>query len=191
MMGTAMRNRNIEVEDLPKYTISDWKQWEGKWELIEGIPYAMSPMPDKKHQRINGRLYMEFANLLGHCPDCEAFLPVNYKINDINLLHPDLMVVCGEEEEGTYVNNTPHLVVEILSASTKTKDKKTKPKIYKALGIRYYLIIDPKVEMVSVYSLNKAGEYELKAKGRDISYPFEFGQCEVTVDFSRIWKGKE
>ncbi|MCO6492710.1 MAG: hypothetical protein J5I98_30105 [Phaeodactylibacter sp.] len=42
-MGTPMRNRNIEVEDLPRYTVSDWEQWEGKRELIDGIPFALSP----------------------------------------------------------------------------------------------------------------------------------------------------
>lgn len=189
-MGTAMRNRNIEVEDLPRYTLSDWEQWEGKWELIDGIPFALSPMPDKKHQRINGRLYIQFSDQLEDCPDCEAFLPVNYKINDVNLLHPDLLVVCGEDEDGTYITNTPGLVAEILSTSTKTKDKKTKLKLYQALGIRYYIIIAPKAETVSVFELNGAGEYELKANGRDISYQFEFDGCEITVDFSRIWKGK-
>ncbi|MCO6478311.1 MAG: Uma2 family endonuclease [Phaeodactylibacter sp.] len=190
-MGTAMRNRSIEVEDLPRYTISDWEQWEGKWELIDGIPFALSPMPGKKHQRINGRLYMEFTELLEDCPDCEAYLPVNYKVNDSNLFHPDLMVVCGEAPEGTYVTTTPHLVVEILSASSRKKDKKTKPKIYQALGIRYYLIVDPKAETISVFELNEAGEYELRAKGRDISYSFDFGGCGTTADLSRIWKGKK
>lgn len=60
-----------------------------------------------------------------------------------------------------------------------------------SLGIRYYLIVDPKVQTVSVFELNEAGEYELKLKGRDITYEFEFGQCKITVDLSRIWKGKK
>ena len=187
-MGTAMRNRKIEVEDLPRYSISDWEHWEGKWELIDGIPFAMSPMPGKKHQRINGQLYIQFTHLLGNCPDCEAYLPVNYKVNDSNLLHPDLLVVCGEEEEGTYVTTTPHLVVEILSESTKTKDKKTKPKVYQALGIRYYVIIDPKSETAIIFELGSDGNYEQKAKGRNITFRFEFGSCEAEIDFAGIWK---
>lgn len=189
-MGTAMRNRKIEVEDLPRYTIMDWEQWEGKWELIDGIPFALHPMPGKKHQRINGRLYMQFTHQLERCSDCEAYLPVNYKVNDSNLLHPDLLIVCGEEDEGTYVTTTPHLVVEILSKSTRTKDKKTKPKIYQALEIRYYLIIDPREESVAVFEISNSRAYELRMKGRDITYEFEFGDCKVTVDFSEIWRGK-
>ena len=28
---------------IPHYTYDDWINWEGKWELIEGHPIAMSP----------------------------------------------------------------------------------------------------------------------------------------------------
>ncbi len=35
---------------LPYYTYEDYLRWEGQWEVIEGIPYAMSPMPRPEHQ---------------------------------------------------------------------------------------------------------------------------------------------
>ncbi len=34
------------------YTIEDYKQWQGDWELIEGIPFAMAPSPFADHQII-------------------------------------------------------------------------------------------------------------------------------------------
>lgn len=37
---------------LPHYTFEDWKHWEGKWELIEGHPIAMSLNPVPRHQRV-------------------------------------------------------------------------------------------------------------------------------------------
>ena len=36
----------------PHYTYDDYCQWEGRWELIEGMPYAMSPAPVPAHQRV-------------------------------------------------------------------------------------------------------------------------------------------
>lgn len=30
------------LQILPHYSFEDWKHWEGKWELIYGIPYAMT-----------------------------------------------------------------------------------------------------------------------------------------------------
>lgn len=40
---------------LPKYTYDDYKNWEGKWELIDGIPYAMSPAPRIEHQEVSSK----------------------------------------------------------------------------------------------------------------------------------------
>ena len=35
----------IDREQLPHYTYEDYLCWEGRWELINGIPYAMTPAP--------------------------------------------------------------------------------------------------------------------------------------------------
>jgi len=40
----------------PGYTIEDWKTWDGRWELIHGVPYDMTPAPGPEHQRISGQL---------------------------------------------------------------------------------------------------------------------------------------
>ena len=33
----------------PHYTYDDYKNWQGDWELIRGVPYAMAPSPLKTH----------------------------------------------------------------------------------------------------------------------------------------------
>jgi Uma2 family endonuclease len=38
------------------YTLEDWKQWDGRWELIHGMAYDMTPSPGTKHQEVSGRL---------------------------------------------------------------------------------------------------------------------------------------
>ncbi|MFT4017058.1 MAG: hypothetical protein QM668_08865 [Agriterribacter sp.] len=45
---------------IPTYTINDRKLWEGDWELIKGIPVAMSPSPFNKHQLMSGDLHTYF-----------------------------------------------------------------------------------------------------------------------------------
>lgn len=42
---------------LPHYIYEDYCRWEGQWELIDGIPYAMSPASNIRHQDISGNLY--------------------------------------------------------------------------------------------------------------------------------------
>ena len=51
-MAGESRNRGLTEEDLPHYTYEDYVQWEGRWELIKGIPYAMVPMPALRHQEL-------------------------------------------------------------------------------------------------------------------------------------------
>ena len=57
LMGSA-------IKILPHYTYEDYCQWEGRWELIDGIPYAMSPAPTPHHQRIGANLITEFVNAI-------------------------------------------------------------------------------------------------------------------------------
>lgn len=32
-----------------RYKYSDYEKWEGRWELIDGFPYAMVPTPGWDH----------------------------------------------------------------------------------------------------------------------------------------------
>ena len=43
----------LEIEGFPYYTYEEYRMWEGKWELIYGVAYAMSPAPMIKHQSIS------------------------------------------------------------------------------------------------------------------------------------------
>ncbi len=44
------------IKILPHYTYEDYCQWEGRWELIEGIPYAMSPAPVPGNQWVSSNI---------------------------------------------------------------------------------------------------------------------------------------
>jgi hypothetical protein len=54
------------VKILPHYTYSDYCNWKGRWELIEGIPFAMTPTPMPKNQLV-------CANILAHIAAFWAF----------------------------------------------------------------------------------------------------------------------
>lgn len=102
---------------LPHYTYDEWVRWEGKWELIRGIPYAMSPAPLPKHQRIAGNLFTEFRLPLKVRNKCTAYQPIDYRVTDDTILQPDMLVVCGEITK-QYLDFPPALVVEVLSPAT-------------------------------------------------------------------------
>ena len=174
------------VKILPHYTYDDWIHWKGQWELIDGIPYAMSPMPVPKHQRIAGNLFAEFRIQLKGCKHCNAYQPIDYKISDEIILQPDMLIVCGKIDK-KFLDFPPALVVEILSPSTALKDRHSKFQIYQQQQIKYYIIVSPDNEDVEVYEIEN-GAYQLRQTGREPTHTFYFeGNCKAFVDFKEIW----
>ncbi|HRF57820.1 MAG TPA: Uma2 family endonuclease, partial [Campylobacterales bacterium] len=112
----------LKLEHLPSYTYDDYANWEGKWELIHGIAYNMSPAPVKKHQFISSNIAWELKNALLDCPRCIALLPVDWRISDDTVVCPDNLVVCDEDMEGAYIVKAPLIIFEVLSKSTASKD---------------------------------------------------------------------
>jgi hypothetical protein len=65
------------VRILPHYTYDDYCKWEGQWELIEGIPHAMSPAPPPKHQIIASALSYVFIDAMKGCKNCKTSQPLD------------------------------------------------------------------------------------------------------------------
>jgi len=148
----------------PGYTLTDWKGWEGRWELIHGIAYDMTPAPSLEHQLISSRLHAFLFNALeeaksrsgGGCTVLAA--PLDVFLGDA-VVQPDLVVVCDpakQSERG--IEGAPDLVVEILSPRTAGKDVTRKRWLYEAAGVPEYLIVDPD-ERVAVLLRLEAGLY--------------------------------
>lgn len=174
-----------QKEMLPHYTYEDYVNWEGKWELISGIPYAMSPAPVPKHQRIASALTSEFVKALENCKHCQVYQPIDYLVKEDTVLQPDILIVCSKIEK-KFLDFPPALIVEILSPSTAMKDRHTKFPIYEREGVKYFIIISPEREIVEVYELEH-GEYNLVKKGRSIDHDFSFEGCEMSIDFDKVW----
>lgn len=112
----------LKKEHLPHYTYEDYCQWEGNWELIDGVPYAMSPLPSGKHQWITKKLCALLDEGLVHCGQCHASLPMDWRINETTIVQPDLFAACFDFKNMKFITKPPVLVVEILSPSTRDKD---------------------------------------------------------------------
>ncbi len=177
---------NVAHKYLPNYTYEDYCQWEGQWELIEGIPYAMSPLPIPVHQRVNGNLYANFEIALKKsCKECKAYLPIDWKIKESTILQPDLLVVCQKIEK-KYLDFSPELVVEILSPSTAVKDRNIKKEIYLSEGVKYFLILDPQLKKLEIYELLNNTYSPVAISPNNFVFTFDDG-CTAGVDFKDIW----
>ena len=171
---------------LPHYTYDDWLHWEGRWELIEGHPIAMSPMPVPKHQRVAAALRAEFHFSMKKCKHCRVYDPIDFKVAEDTILQPDILVVCGEITK-PYLDFPPTLVVEILSPSTALRDRHTKFEIYQQQAVKYYLIVDADNESIEIYELLNA-VYELQPFNSESLFEFVFeDDCKILPDIKAIW----
>lgn len=176
----------LKHEDLPHYTYDDMAQWEGRWEIINGIPYAMAPSPTFKHQDISQQINFQLHDLLKKCPLCRPILPVDWQITEDTVVQPDNMVICGDNTDEKKLTLTPVLVFEILSPSTARKDRILKYKLYQAAGVKYFCIVEPDTLSADVFVLNRQ-EYTAQEPFKDGKMNFDLGPCNIAFDFGEVF----
>jgi Uma2 family endonuclease len=156
-----------------KYTYADYLTWsdDERWELIGGIPYNMSPAPNRRHQKILLKLGRHVAEFFDDST-CEVYLaPFDVRLSEDysddhlieNVVQPDLTVFCKMErldEKGAV--GAPDLVVEILSPTTARKDMKEKMLLYQKFAVREYWLVDPELNQIEVMVLDVQGRFQLK-----------------------------
>ena len=152
------------------YSYADYLTWpdEERWELIDGVPYDVSPAPRRRHQRV----LLDLARLISDITDkgpCQTYVaPLDVRLPEestadeeiITVVQPDIVVYCRPErldERGAV--GAPDLAVEILSESTGYKDQTAKLALYERHGVREYWIVNADAGHVMVYRLNGEGKY--------------------------------
>jgi Uma2 family endonuclease len=174
------------VEHLPHYTYEEYAQWEGDWELIDGVPYAMSPAPTITHQEINGKILFALMGQLQRCKHCKALAEVDWKIAEDTVVRPDTLVVCNLKERGAYLAQTPEIIFEVLSPATKKKDRNLKYQLYAAEGVEYYIMVDPAGMFAEVYRLD-GSIYRLEGEFKTETYHFEIEECGFDFSFEGVF----
>lgn len=178
------------IKILPHYTYEDYCQWEGRWEIIEGIPFAMSPAPAPRHQWVSSNIKGEIRNALkkSGCKNCKVYDFIDIKIAEDTILQPDAVVVCREITK-PFLDFPAALVVEILSPATAMKDRNNKFYIYQTQKIPYYIIIDVDKNEIEVYHLNEDAKYEPEKIAPGASYTFILDPgCTADVVLNSIWE---
>lgn len=171
---------------IPHYTYKDYVQWQGHWELIEGYPIAMSPLPIPQHQQLSADLIYEFKDQLKKkCKDCKVYSPLDYKVSEDTTIQPDVLIVCGNIKK-PYLDFPPVLTIEILSPSTTLRDRNTKYLIYQEQGIKYYLIVDADKKIIEIYQLIN-GRYEVQPYVNGFEFQLS-DECKISPLLDNIWE---
>ncbi len=122
-----------------------------QYELLDGI-LLVTPSPVPVHQAVTGELY---AVLRDACPKHLKvfFAPLDWQPDRRTSLQPDLLVVARDNIGDTNLTEPLALAVEVLSPSTRRKDRVLKFSKYADSGVASYWIVDPEVPSVTAYDL--------------------------------------
>ena len=114
---------------------------EFKHEYIDGYVYAMAGA-SANHNRITSAVTRLLGNHLANTP-CEVFA-ADMKIKaGNNYFYPDLIVDCQKPGGDAYFTESPLLVVEVLSKSTRKIDHTLKRLAYQTLPtLQEYVLIE-------------------------------------------------
>ena len=130
---------------------------EERYEYIDGEIYLLAS-PKTTHQRILTKMFGTFYNWFEgkKCTPMTAPYDITLQRNESskNVVQPDLMVICDLDEklgDDDYYKGVPTLAVEIISASTKSKDYVRKLDLYMSCGVSEYWVVNPENREVQVY----------------------------------------
>ena len=123
-------------------------------ELIDGRHF-MSPSPYTIHQRILFIIGNAFFNYLEKHPLGEVFIaPLDVVFSQYDVVEPDLLYISNERSSiitEKNIQGAPDLVVEVLSRTTRRRDKTLKRDLYERFGVLEYWVIDPRTRTAVIY----------------------------------------
>jgi prevent-host-death family protein len=133
------------------------KNTEKRYEFIDGEVYLIAS-PKTIHQRLLGDLHILFHDYIKNKKCSVILCPYDITLRrnpgNINIVQPDMVIICDLEEklnENDYYMGVPALVLEIISASTRSKDFVKKLDLYMSTGVKEYWIINPFSKEISIY----------------------------------------
>jgi Uma2 family endonuclease len=177
------------AQKIKHYTWSDYQQLpdEQRTEIIGGEIFDMSPAPSMRHQSIAFELSLQLGNFFKGKP-CKPFAaPADVKLSDDDVVQPDLMVVCDQDQiKETHVEGAPALVIEILSPSTHSHDRKRKMELYARSGVKEVWLVSPRPASIEVFLLDGAtyrfvGMYQVEDDFKSPAFP------ELRLDLKEVF----
>ena len=170
------------------YTVQDYQQWPGDWELIHGQPVAMARSPGFDHLRLSAAAFRQLDESLDECPYCQAAFAIDVELAQDTVARPDVQVLCYQPE-GERLTRAPDLIFEVISPRTAHRDEVVKFDLYRAEGVSHYVLVYPEAKKAKVRRLVQ-GEYRKAGDFHDQTCRFELSRSALDFDFGRLWKRK-
>jgi len=156
---------------------------------------------DIRHEYVDGEVYVmagagEAHNLIAL--NVASFLrsharggPCRVFISDMKLhvatwkafYYPDVMVVCDPDDAQTYYKQSPSLVVEVLSPSTESIDRREKMLAYRTLpSLREYLLIAQDKRQLELYRRADDGDWLVAVRAETGAVQLDSVNASLALD---------
>jgi Uma2 family endonuclease len=162
--------------DIPRRVRAEWAHGEA---ILMNAPLL-------RHRELQGRLYELFRSAL---PSTTGYFEPETRTG-VSQREPDLVVVARKPNNGQYIDDSPLIVVEIMSLSTRDEDRHVEPVEYATFGARQYWIVDPEGQPSIEVQENRGGTWaqiakvDAKHQTADIDVP---GHGTVHLTYSTIF----
>ena len=131
------------------FTRTDWER------LPEGFPAQLihgqlvkEPAPTYGHQRIAARIRLALMTLVG--PDRVPDTPADVAIDEENVYQPDVIVLEHPADDDSPYVGVPLLAAEVLSPSTRNRDRNVKAEQLLMIGVEEVWLVDPDAQTIEV-----------------------------------------
>ena len=152
-MATRPTSMKMSVED---YFELDSNSLETRYEFIDGYVYMLAGST-ADDSTINGNLVAAFKSALRGGPCRVHTSDLKVRLSEKRYVFPDISVSCDPRDRGKItVMQSPILIVETLSPSTETYNRRKKFSYYRACpSIQEYVLVDTQEQAVEVYRRDK------------------------------------
>jgi len=182
--GSTIGAGKLTYEDLLN-TPDDGKRYE----ILDG-DLAVTPSPITNHQRVSRDLEFILHAYVKERGLGEVFYaPIDVILDKHTIVVPDIVYVSAArahlvQKHG--IVGAPDLLVEILSPSTKHRDRGVKAKLYARFGVDEYWIVDPDERVLTRFSLREDRYVEVSRHTDDdvVSTPLF---PELAIQLEKVW----
>ncbi|WP_022951709.1 Uma2 family endonuclease [Leucothrix mucor] len=178
-----MKTNDISVADY----LSGERESEVKHEFVEGQVFAMAGA-SLWHNLITGNLYGLLWNELRGQPCFPVGGDMLLKTQENRYRYPDLQIICDSDtSDDEHVRESPILIVEVLSRSTRRADKTEKRAEYLDLpSVQEYVLIEQDVAEIEVQRRRLDWRSEYYYPGQEITFESIKATLAVEEIYQRV-----
>lgn len=134
-----------------------------RYEVIDGVLELMSPSPTASHQSIALDLCFELKQ------SCKSdyliyVAPLDVILSNTNVVQPDAIMIHRSRKHivtSRGIEGPPDLAAEVLSPSSRKRDRLKKMTVYEKHGVPEYWIVDPDALTLEQFQLDEREKYVL------------------------------